>query len=630
MNIDILKLLPLLSLLIFIIPCKVKGWWAVTVTLAGCLAALVGAVCAFTGYTVPYMPTFTPLSALFVITIAIIGITTTIYAAGYLRSYIGKRSSFEFSIHYASLVTLIYSMLMVVSATERFEFLLWWELMTISSFILILWGAERKAVLHAAISYLVVMHVGFFCILIGLGVMPSDALWGYGSMPLWTWVLLLVGFGLKAGIFPLHIWLPVAHPAAPSHVSALMSGVMITMGIYGIIRITLGVTDFLTAGYILFIIGVVTALFGVSKAAVQNDLKRLLAYSSIDNMGIIVMGLGLGFIGKACANTPLALLGIGGALIHMLNHAGYKTLLFLSAGSVAGQTHSTMMSAMGGLLKRMPLTGVIFLIATFAICAIPPFSGFFSEFALFMGMFEALSNGTAILEASIGILTLAIVGGLTILTFAKAYGVTMLGTPRSAAASAATEVSPVMLAAQAIPLVSIVLGSLLYPYVVFSNSVAIFDIASTTSAHVLDSMIWIAIAATGLIVAMVGLIILRKILQRKRAMSMAPTWGCGFTAQTAKIQYNAHAVSAELQNLINVSAYDSPLDANDVYPTSDQSSRRVMSDKTTRLFTNFTTHLMRRWTARLALFQTGRTNHYVLHALLFLILILILSVLGIL
>ena len=206
------------------------------------------------------------------------------------------------------------------------------------------------------------------------------------ALPLF--VVFLAGFGMKAGMFPMHVWLPEAHPAAPSHVSALMSGVMIKTGVYGILRVTAQIADLptlRTAGLILLVAGIVTGLWGVILAAAQNDVKRLLAYSSIENIGIVLIGLGIAALGKSSGNQLAAICGLSGALLHTLNHSLFKSLLFFGAGNILSQTHTTSLDALGGLGRHMPVTGLLFLAGTTAICALPPLNGFVSELLIYLG-----------------------------------------------------------------------------------------------------------------------------------------------------------------------------------------------------------------------------------------------------
>lgn len=626
MELDYFKLLPLLTLLVFALPKVAKGYFAMFVNVVGAVVALVGAVAAIFSFNVPYVPVFDPISAVFAIAIASVAIGCSVFTVGYLKN--SKKSAVELSLHYVAIVGLTFSMFFVIGAKTKFDFLLFWELMTLCSFVLLLFNAVKKEVLHAAVGYLVIMHIGFFAILYGMINYGDDAVFGHGTMPFWVWAIYFVGFGIKAGLFPMHIWLPVAYPIAPSHVSALMSGAMINMGVYGIFKATFATQDLLTVGYVMFVFGVVSALFGIVKASTQGDLKKLFAYSSIENIGIIFIGFGLGCIGKASANMPLALIGIGGALLHMVNHANYKAALFLSAGTINRATGTTQLNSLGGLLKKMPISGTMFLLAILAICAIPPFSGFFSEFILLSGMFEAVSSGNTVLLSLLAIVTIAIVGGLTVITFCKAFGVAMLGNPRSCHAENAVEANKMMILGFVVPIASILVGGFLYPIVIFNFSTEIINVNANVQPMI-ERFIWIEIVAVSVVALAAVLFGVKKWMQKKRANSYAPTWGCGFENLNPNVQYSAHSSSAEIENAITSSRSHELVGENEIYPTQ-KCFTKSEADNTNKFITHLSTHVLRRFTAKLALFQTGKVNHYILHALIFIMLVLALSVMSLL
>ena len=373
---------------IFATPLRRKVWTALALTAAGalwCSARAVGVLAGADSGPVWSVPgtlfggdtgSMDGLSALFVVIISVGAVAAVLYSRGYLAHCLAEKSPAHISLHYTALVAMFYAMLGVVLSDGGFSFLFFWELMTVASFLLILFDAQRREVRRAALSYLIMMHIGFVLLVIGFvrldaacGAATFGALGDYfrtqPGLPLL--LVFLAGFGMKAGLFPMHVWLPEAHPAAPSHVSALMSGVMIKTGVYGILRVTaaLGEQPLLhTAGVILLAAGVVTGLWGVILAAMQNDVKRLLAYSSIENVGVILIGLGVAALGKSSGNQLVALCGVTGALLHTLNHSLFKSLLFFGAGNILSQTHTTSLDALGGLAKHMPLTAILFLTGT--------------------------------------------------------------------------------------------------------------------------------------------------------------------------------------------------------------------------------------------------------------------------
>ncbi len=354
---------------------------------------------------------------------------------------------------------LVASMALVVLARNAVLFLVAWEIMSLSSWQLVTFEHERVDTRQAGITYLVATQIGTAFLLVMFlllgaggqaganGSLDFSNLAASGPAASAAFLLALVGFGTKAGIVPLHIWLPEAHPAAPSHVSALMSGVMIKTGIYGIVR----VFSFIGAppawwGWTLVCIGAVSGVMGVLFALAQHDIKRLLAYHSVENIGIICLGLGVGLLGMSYGSPIVAFLGFAGGLLHVLNHALFKGLLFLGAGAASHAAGTREIDRLGGLLRRMPLTGAAFLVGAAAICGLPPLNGFISELLVFLGAYHAAAAGPAAQAAAAGIVVaaLALIGGLAAACFAKAFGISFLGEPRTPAAAAAVEAGPSM------------------------------------------------------------------------------------------------------------------------------------------------------------------------------------------
>ena len=468
--------LAVVTALIFAAPLKAKVWATLAVVAAGALWASATAVGVLAGgHTVRLWATdvflfgsdagsMDPLSALFALIVSVGAVAAVLYSRGYLAHYLGRKSPTHISLHYTALATMFYAMLGVVTSEGGFSFLFFWELMTVASFLLILFDAERREVRRAALAYVIMMHVGFALLLIGFVRLDSVcgsadfALLGeyFRTQPaLPLFVVFLAGFGMKAGMFPMHVWLPEAHPAAPSHVSALMSGVMIKTGVYGILRVTAQIADLptlRTAGLILLVAGIVTGLWGVILAAAQNDVKRLLAYSSIENIGIVLIGLGIAALGKSSGNQLAAICGLSGALLHTLNHSLFKSLLFFGAGNILSQTHTTSLDALGGLGRHMPVTGLLFLAGTTAICALLPLNGFVSELLIYLGMLDGIASGSDVLASAAGLAALALIGGVVILAFTKLYGTVFLGAPRTHEVAEASEVDNFRIAAMALPL----------------------------------------------------------------------------------------------------------------------------------------------------------------------------------
>ena len=504
------------------------------------------------------------LSALFTLLVAA-GSVAALYAKGYVDRYLDRKPAAHISLHYFAFTLLSLSMTAVVTASGGYTFLFWWELMTLSSFVLILFDAERKEVLKAALTYLVMMHLGFFALLIGFVVLQAaegsadfGALAGYfaAHRPLPLLLVFLAGFGMKAGMFPMHVWLPEAHPAAPSHVSALMSGVMIKTGVYGILRVTAQIADLptlRTAGLILLVAGIVTGLWGVILAAAQNDVKRLLAYSSIENIGIVLIGLGIAALGKSSGNQLAAICGLSGALLHTLNHSLFKSLLFFGAGNILSQTHTTSLDALGGLGRHMPVTGLLFLAGTTAICALPPLNGFVSELLIYLGMLDGIASGSDVLASAAGLAALALIGGVVILAFTKLYGTVFLGAPRTHEVAEASEVDNFRIAAMALPLAGILFIGL-FPQTAVSavtRAAGFFIHHPADAADYLLSPTLAAVSRTAwLLILVVGLLAwLRSRALRTRKVTDGATWGCGFTSPNVRMQYSGESYSEGLQSI---------------------------------------------------------------------------------
>ncbi|MGE5707515.1 MAG: proton-conducting transporter membrane subunit, partial [Bacteroidota bacterium] len=374
-----------------------------------------------------------PLSAFFLLPTLALSVLAAFYGTGYLKTEVKGPWCF-FNL-------LVATMALVLTARNGMLFLMAWVGMAIASFLLVTTEHERPEVQRAGWIYLVATHLGTAVLLLFFTILAQCA----GSLDFSKiellrtlpanelFLLALVGFGMKAGFLHLHVWLPEAHPAAPSHVSALMSGVMIKTGIYGLVR-TLTWLGAPPAwwGYLLIGIGLSSGILGVLFALAQHDLKRLLAYHSVENIGIITLGLGLGTLGVALHSVPMAVLGFGGGLFHVLNHALFKGLLFLGAGSVLHGSGTLELDRLGGLLKSMPWTGYTFLVGAVAISGLPPLNGFASELLIYAGAFHGLFTPSQALLPLAGLVGLALIGGLATACFTKAFGIVCLGEPRQA------------------------------------------------------------------------------------------------------------------------------------------------------------------------------------------------------
>lgn len=589
------------------------------------------------------------LTAFFILVINITVLIGFLYAKGYLAPYEKRMNSLRFSIHYFSYLWLWLSMLMVVMIRDGLSFLIVWEIMALSSFFLVIFDAEERSIMKTGISYLIQMHVGMFFILVAFlmvqnatGKMSFDALGEYftrhRNLPLF--LLFFAGFAIKAGFIPLHTWLPEAHPSAPSHVSGVMSGVMIKMGVYGIVRVLISMqSDLMVTGVIILLVSLLSGVMGVMMAIVQHDLKKILAWSTIENIGIIGTGVGLGVIGLAVENTSLAVLGFGGGLMHVLNHSLFKSLLFFNAGSVYHAAHTRNLEQTGGLMKRMPRTAVLFLIGSLAICGLPPFNGFISEYIIYMGMFNSLSGATLYHSILIvgSVAALALIGGLAVFCFTRAFGIVFLGEPRSEKAVLAREVSGSMIFPQLITVAMILMIGLGSPFIVkplleaVARTWGLGDLPLVTGAFTAN-LAQISFAGGTFIVLLAALLLYRRYHLARRIVTAGPTWGCGYTAATPKLQYTAtsfaynynHLAKPLLQNCKEMEE----IGEGEIFPRkrrfisrSDDFFKRVLIDRPAD------------WTAgmlkKIAVMQTGQIRHYILYAFLFMLLVLLLAMLKI-
>jgi hydrogenase-4 component B len=406
------------------------------------------------------------VAAFFLLMVGVVGTAVSVYSLGYSGSYAGSHSARSLG----SLVNLfVLSMVLVVSTNDAFSFLVFWELMSLVSFLLVVYEHEKEPNLRSGVTYLIMTHLGtalivvaFLALYFQTGSLSFDSFRAAaGRLAPFTkdavFVLALVGFGTKAGLVPMHAWLPKAHPSAPSNVSALMSGVMLKVGIYGMVRTTL---DFVVPsapgdawlGLLMVAAGASSALVGVLYSSVEVDLKRALAYSSVENVGIIVLGLGLSVVFMSYGLGSLAALALLASMYHALNHAVFKGLLFMGAGSVAMQTGTADMNQMGGLAKTMPWTALSFLVGSVAIAGLPPLNGFVSEWLTLQALLSSYQVPNAAIQISVGFASIefALTLGLASATFVKLFGASFLSRPRSKAAEESTEAPRSMLAGMAI------------------------------------------------------------------------------------------------------------------------------------------------------------------------------------
>jgi formate hydrogenlyase subunit 3/multisubunit Na+/H+ antiporter MnhD subunit len=541
--------------------------------IAGCLAGLIPAGRILLGgpaqslrmaWDVPYGAFFVQidaLSALFLLPVFGLSALAALYGAEYMGTDGHGRSPATSWFFFNLLVA---SMAIVVVARNAVLFLVAWEVMALASFFLVTHEDDDDA-RRAGWTYLVATHLGTAWLLVlfillgrGAGSLDFDRFGPAAGAGL-LFALAVVGFGTKAGFMPFHVWLPEAHPAAPSHVSAVMSGAMIKTGVYGFVR-TLTFLGPLPAwaGWLLVAVGATSGVLGVLLAVAQPDLKRLLAYSSVENVGIIALGLGLGLVGLHVGSPVLAVLGFAGALVHVINHAVFKGLLFFGAGAVLRATGTREIDALGGLLGRMPRTGLAFLVGAVAICGLPPLNGFVGEFLIYAG---ALGAATSLESAgavpALGVVAaLAMIGGLAAACFTKVFGVIFLGEPRSDRATRAREPGPFMRAPMEVLAAACVAIGLLSPALIGVLAPVLGQVTGLSMDRVRGELADASRVLWSLNACAVGFVALaalaagfRRWLLRGRSVTAAPTWNCGYARPSPRMQYTASSFAQPLTDL---------------------------------------------------------------------------------
>lgn len=537
------------------------------------------------------------------------------------------------------------SMALVVTAHDAVLFLIAWEMMAVAAFFAATAENDNPDVRRAGWIYLIATHVGTLCLI------ALFAYWKHttGSFALTSaqvistksagilFVLSFIGFGFKAGIMPLHVWLPGAHANAPSHVSAVMSGVMLKMGVYGIIRMTalLPVTTDWWGGTVLTV-GAVTGVAGIAFAIGQNDIKRILAYSSIENIGIIMIGLGLALLGRA-QNQPIwVILGLGGSLLHVWNHSLFKSLLFLNAGAIIHACHTRNIDRMGGLAKTMPLVMILFVIGAAAICALPPLNGFASEWLIYSGLFNAVGlNGAAgYPAAAIAAVPLAMIGAMAVACFLKLFGAVFLGTPRDAAVK--HQYRPP--AGMTLPMAALAAGCVgigLFPLIAAAPLDRAVEIwawrpGQTASVAAAAPLEWIPIMGLVLIVLVAVMVTALKRPMSTGAIRRAGTWDCGYARPSARIQYTGSSLGQMLVGLFAFVLWPKTTRpaADRLFPGAAHFKSRVPDTILDRLIVPLFI-ILGKYLPMLRVLQRGQTHLYVLYILVIVIILLIFSGAGV-
>lgn len=572
------------------------------------------------------------VSAWFVLLTNFTAITGILYGKAYLKDTLGKPA--DLSLHFAAYILNHAALIAVFFIQNSMAFLCAWEIMTLSAFIMVIFEHGRMETLRAGINYLIQSHVSIIILTTGFvwlysktGSLDFNALRSYSlaggkDASLILFIVFFVGFGIKAGFVPFHTWLPHAHPAAPSHVSGIMSGVIIKSGIYGILRIILLMPDNqLIIGYIILAVSVISSVYGVMLAIVQHNLKRLLAYHSIENIGIIGIGIGIGTIGSGLNNSYLAFAGYAGALLHVLNHSLFKSLLFYASGNIFHSVKTLMMDRMGGLIHKMPHTAFVFLLAAVAICGLPPLNGFISEFLIYSGLLSAISHNLTPLTIILTVAGLTLTGGLAILCFTKAFGIIFLGTERKNSGIPPREMKKDALFPQyliAVAMISIGLFPRFYIGLLQKPVAAFVTIPVTIEFnHLLDLMQHVSLAAWSFILLVLLVFLVRKLIQHK-AVSYEPTWGCGYQTASPKLQYTATSFVRPyvkiLKPVFEVKKSENSITTIIPNPVHSESH---FYDKLEAKLIDWPTRNFRRFLGRFKFLQNGSVQFYVLYGVVF-------------
>jgi len=581
------------------------------------------------------------LSAWFMLIINLTCVNGALYGIGYMKPYQSERA--KIAMHWVLFLIFQTSMLWVCMLQHSLAFLIAWEVMSLSSMFLVIFEHEKKETLRAGINYLVQMHIGVAFLTVAF-------LWVYfieGSFDFaaiadffktnfngWLFLLFFMGFGIKAGFISLHSWLPDAHPAAPSHISGVMSGEIVKLGIYGIVRVALFLqSDWLIIGESLLVVSILTGVFGILNAAVHRDFKKMLAYCTIENIGIIGLGIGLYLIGVGFDNSLLMILGLSSALLHTLNHSLFKSLLFFSAGSIYQQTHTRDMEKLGGLISQMPQTAILFLIGSIAIGGLPPLNGFISEFILYKGFLNGIHT-IGLTHATLMMLSLSglvFIGGLSLLTFTRTFGTVFLGNPRQPLHHVPEEVSLSMRLPQYV-IVAIMLSIGLFPEVYFSIVFRLIQsvlpahqlidvesfVASTKSIGLIGRYSFLFLMLIG------GFYLLRNYLIRQRPIERKETWGCGYVAPNVQMQYTGKSFSKSLGKLMSFFVREKKkyieIESVEIFPQTRNHSSHYVDFFEDTLLEKFTSGMLR-FLNYFQFVQNGKVQMYIVYGLFFILLV---------
>lgn len=587
------------------------------------------------------------LSAWFIMVISFTFLTGAWYGVQYMKKYINDTGKLQ--IHAIAYVLVYLALIDICMVQNALVFLVAWEIMALSSFIIVVFKWEKRETLRAGINFFIQSHIAILFITVGfIWLKVKTGSYDFSAIPDYTithpgigvglFSVFFAGFAIKAGFVPFHTWLPLAHPAAPAHISGVMSGVIIKIGIFGILRmLTLIKTDFTLIGYFILFVSVVTGVYGVMLAIVQHNLKRLLAYHSIENIGIIGIGIGLGCLGIGMNHQQLAILGFSGALLHTLNHSLFKSLLFFSAGNVYLSAHTMNIESLGGMMKKIPFTGFMFLIGSVSICGFPPFNGFISEFFIYSGLFKGLGLGNFqfTLAMLFSILGLVMIGGLALLCFTKAFGIVFLGNSRSSGKPADLPGNllgklPLLSIAIAMLAIGIVPQLLSEPLLMMSG---LFSPSASTALIFKTSIVMgflqnIGLTSLGLIAGIFAVFYIRRYHTEQKSLAFDNTWGCGYVADIPAAQYTASSFIRNYRKLFEpvLSIKKDKVEPDKVYPGGIRQITHPY-DKIESIFIDRPISIFRRFLSRFVFLQNGNIQYYILYGFIFITVVFVFPIL---
>ena len=584
------------------------------------------------------------LSAWFILIINFSMVTGALYGISYMKVYAKQRANL--SLHWVLFVIFYVSMLSVCIIQNGFAFLIAWEIMSISSMLLLLFEYSKPETIKAGLNYLVQMHVSVvFLTLAVIGIFSQTNSFDFAmanqlspSLVMPLFFCFSIGFAFKAGFIPLHTWLPLAHPAAPSHISGIMSGVMIKIGIYGILRMILAFplaeeNRFLLIGWVVLGVSIASGLYGIMQAIVQHNLKKMLAYSSIENIGVMGIGIGLGCIGLGLDNGYIATAGFMSSLLHILNHSLFKSILFQAAGNVYRAAHTLRLESLGGLVKKIPQSTFLFLLAALAISGFPPFNAFISEFLLYSGLYHGAIHASTITSIMLLLATLALVmiSGMTMFCFIKAFGVVFLGTARNPPSDQAVHESPGDVIAMYLTAIPILLIGIFPASIVniLHEVVRLFDpdINPVANVSILLSLQQVSRAVLLFLAITLTILLIRYWISSRRSIALSATWGCGYGGETSRMQYTGNSFSRMFRRLAApiLSVHRVVVEIDEVFPQINQQYETHPLDALELYLIQKPVGWLSHFLSLFRFLQNGKIQHYLLYGIVFILFIGFLS-----